>query len=377
MFESFTQVDASRSREYGGTGSGLSISKRLVEAMGGEIGVEGEIGEGSTFHFTIEAEAIEETDEPLAEEAQAALDGKRVLIVEKHETTRRLLGQLVEAAGMEAVGVASRDDALRRLDEREDWDVILLDEQITGADGRSLRRQIQEQSSVREQPIISIDSAPADEHDAAHDKALRKPVKQAPLYDALLAVLGESTRIDVVTQEGDEPWAGSKSFHILLAEDDPVNQKMTTHLLEKMGHEVRVVTTGEEALAALEEQAYDVVLMDAQMLEMGGLEATRRIRREWPSGEQPYIVALTASVMQDDREHCREGHGCVCEQARPTRGSSRSVGCGGLLRIFQGLRIRKNREARVLFRIEQFFATDGVPSSSALREGLEFGPIFV
>ena len=308
LFESFTQVDSSRSREYGGTGLGLSISKRLVEAMDGEIWVESEVGKGSIFHFTIrtmKAESGEEDAERLMMEAQPLLAGTRILIADDNETTRRLLTQLVEDVGADATTVASGEAALQAIEEQS-CDVVLLDLQLAEWNGRDAEKRIHDRSVGDPPEVFLLDTGHVHNHfsDDEHVRGIRKPVKQAPLYNALIEALPGPEQTGAAVPEGQS--ATLASLRVLLAEDDAVNQKMTTQLLEKMGHEVHVVETGREVLDAIDEQSYDVILMDVQMPEMDGLEATHRIREEQPAEKQPYVVALTASVMESDRKACRD-----------------------------------------------------------------------
>ncbi|MFB6279081.1 MAG: response regulator, partial [Salinibacter sp.] len=302
LFESFRQADASTTRTHGGTGLGLSISKQIVEAMGGEIWVESEMGEGSTFHFTIQAEA-EATDAETAPEIPAALEGRRVLVAAENDTTRTLLQQLLEQAQMQATLASSRDELLDALGENVSCDLLLLDARLTEDAPSALAHDIRKRQNGSSLPIVLLHSVR--QHDdgsvSDYDGHLHKPVKQSRLYDAMTTALGAAAPSEPAPAEETDG-----ALHVLLAEDDTVNQQMTTQLLSKSGHEVDVAATGAEALDALREQPYDTVLMDVQMPEMDGLEATRRIRKEWPSDDQPYIIALTAAVTTEDRRRCYE-----------------------------------------------------------------------
>jgi CheY-like chemotaxis protein len=210
---------------------------------------------------------------------------------------------------MEPTVVASGEEALQRLDADDNYDVALLDVQMPGIDGLTLATKIRERVNGYEFPIVMLSSihqhAPSDLPE--HTTWLHKPVKQSNLHDVLTESLQENASSPLAPAQSDGASAStSPPNRVLLAEDDAVNRTMTTQLLDKMGHETHTVTDGREALAAVREQTYDVVLMDVQMPEMDGLEATRRLREEHPPGEQPHVVALTASVMKEDRKRCRE-----------------------------------------------------------------------
>ena len=306
LFESFSQVDSSMSREYGGTGLGLSISKRLVEAMGGEMWVESEVGEGSTFHFTVEAKAVPTDEAPEDPDDTSLLEGNRVLVVDDNATTRQLLRQQTERWDMVPTAVAWGEDVFRVLKEKDSFDVVLLDAQMPETDSSALAERLREKTGRADLPIVMLSAVhqhvPTDA--PPHTTWLHKPIKRASLHDALTAVL--RGREAVVPSADGGPAAAKPARRVLLAEDDAVNREMTTQLLEKMGHEIRTVSTGAEALETAREETYDVILMDVQMPEMDGLEVTRRLREERPPDEQPYVVALTASVMEEDRQRCRQ-----------------------------------------------------------------------
>ncbi|WP_233992774.1 hybrid sensor histidine kinase/response regulator [Salinibacter altiplanensis] len=305
LFESFSQADASKSREHGGTGLGLSISQRLAEAMGGEMWVESEVGEGSTFHFTIEAEKGTQTDEDGAPTGPSpAVEGVPVLIVAPNETDRALLQQQTERWGMNATVFASGTEALQELDAEAPYEVALVDEQLPTTSGSALAAQIREQSADTSLPVVLLSPAQAASSGLAEPTSrLHKPIKQSSLYDTLTGLL--SVHEDTAPSTEDTPSSPTASSHrVLLAEDNAVNREMTTQLLTKMGHEIHTAPDGMEALEAVREQTYDVILMDVQMPEMDGLEVTRRLRNEDLPGEQPYVVALTASATEEDRRRC-------------------------------------------------------------------------
>lgn len=268
-----------------------------------------EEGEGSTFYFTIQAEEENRSTEGerIPEQGPTPLENRRALIVDDNETNRKLLRQLTSQWGIETTVLPSGSDALDHLDEEaRPYDVGLFDMQMPGMDGLTLAGRMREQG-ITDLPIIMLSSI--GRRDATEDETcaawLRKPIKQKSLHETITRVLGTRPESGRAPAEDGESVSVSPR-RILLAEDDAVNQKMTTELLGKMGHEVDLAESGIEALQALRKRSYDVVLMDVHMPEMDGLEATRRIRDEWPAGEQPEIVALTASVTEEDHQRCME-----------------------------------------------------------------------
>ena len=307
LFKSFRQADASTTRKHGGTGLGLSISHRIVDAMGGRMWVESEEGVGSTFFFTIEAEEETRSDEeaPNLRTPHPSLEGAHALVVDDSETTRQLLLQLMERWGMEGTAVGSASEAIDHLEgEPLSHDVVLIDTDMPDMDGPPLLERVRETHGANALPALMLSPVRREKRSSTAGATawLHKPVKQSNLFEALLQALGGETE----EQSTDADAAPEPSRqHILLAEDDTVNQKMLTQLLEKMGQEVDVATTGGEVLEALRAGEHEVVLMDVQMPEMDGLEATRRIREEWPPPAQPRVVALTAAVTGEDRERCR------------------------------------------------------------------------
>jgi CheY-like chemotaxis protein/nitrogen-specific signal transduction histidine kinase len=314
LFRSFSQVDASTTRRYGGTGLGLAISKRLVELMGGQIWVESDLGEGTVFHFTIVAEAVPDVASRahlLGE--QPALRGKRLLIVDDNATNRRIVVQYARNWGMLPIETASPIEALAWIARGDPFDVGVLDVAMPEMDGVVLAAEIRRHRRVADLPLIFLSSIGQRESgaDAIQVAAyLMKPLKPSALFNALIAVFaGQHAALARVVPGKptlDPGMAKRRPLRILLAEDNAVNQKLALRLLERMGYRADVAGNGLEAIAALERQPYDVILMDVQMPEMDGLEATREIRRRWSGPVRPRVVAMTANAMQGDRELCLE-----------------------------------------------------------------------
>jgi GAF domain-containing protein/DNA-binding response OmpR family regulator len=307
LFQSFSQVDASISRRYGGTGLGLAISRRLAESMGGSLTAtsSGVAGEGSTFRLELPAVSTTLPDAgPPAPER--SLRGCRVLVVDDNATSRRILTTFLDRWGVEAASSASPLEALGWIRDGQAFDVAVLDMLMPERDGIELAADLRDLLPEHPIPVVILSSIGAHGRPGANVAALLvKPVKPSALHDALVtAISGEGAAARAGAErhaiEAATPAAG---LRILLAEDNPVNQKLAIRLLKQMGLEATVVGDGAEAVRAVGEGSYDLVLMDVQMPELDGLEATRRIRARWP--DRPLrIVGLTANAMAGDREAC-------------------------------------------------------------------------
>jgi CheY-like chemotaxis protein len=310
LFQSFSQADASTTRRYGGTGLGLAISKRLAELMGGRMWAESEgAGKGSTFHFSIRV--------PLAEPqaasrrdligAQPGLSGKRVLVVDDNATNRKVLALQTAKWGMVPRETESPGEALRWLRGGERFDLAILDMHMPEMDGTELARQIRGVSSGM--PLVLFSSLGRREaDDGLFAASLAKPIRQSQLFDTLVSLLArdEAPKPSAapVKPSMDRGMGARHPLRILLAEDNVVNQKLALRILQQMGYRADLASNGLEAVESVRRQAYDVVLMDVQMPEMDGLEASKRITTRWSAGERPRIIAMTANAMQGDRELC-------------------------------------------------------------------------
>ncbi len=311
LFESFSQVDASTTRRYGGTGLGLAISRRLAEMMGGVMWAESTAGKGSAFYFTIEAEAAPAQARVYLRSEQPQLRDRHVLIVDDNATNQRVLVAQTRSWHMLPRETASPTEALSWVKRGDPFDLVLLDMQMPEMDGITLATQMRRYRDEKTLPIVmlsSLDRRETGTEAIRFEAYLIKPIKQSVLYDTLVSVFaGQPTivRPHVLERESefDTHLAERLPLHILVAEDNAVNQKLALQMLRRMGYRADVAGNGFEVLEALNRQPYDVVLMDVQMPEMDGLETTRRIHEQW-SQNRPYIVAMTANAMQGDREIC-------------------------------------------------------------------------
>lgn len=300
LFRSFSQIDASTSRKYGGTGLGLAISKRLVELMGGRIWVESPPGKGSNFQFTILAETIPTPPKPFQCTDWLRLAGKKVLVVDGNETNLMILGRIFRSWRMVPFAASGAFEALDMM-RTEIFDVAILGTGVEGMDLLALASEIR--GYQKELPLILYASFVEKKREGCNQFTafLSKPVKPSPLYEAIRGIFDTKTTTHENTP-GPEPEREHR-LRILLAEDNVVNQKVALKMLKKIGYRADLAANGLEVLQALERLPYDVVLMDVQMPEMDGLDATRHIRRLWPSGG-PKVFAITAYAMDGDRERC-------------------------------------------------------------------------
>ncbi|MBW2015372.1 MAG: response regulator [Deltaproteobacteria bacterium] len=320
LFQSFYQVDASATRKYGGTGLGLAISKKLTELMNGEIGVESEEGKGSTFWFTAVFEKQTDVQEKVFNPPEDLLQ-KRILIVDDNKTNLKIMQGYLEAWGFVCDAAWSGEMALTMMAAaskyKAPYDLVITDWQMPRMDGRELGRKIKSDPALKDTLMIMLSSRGM-RGDASEMKKigfngyLTKPIRRSQLFDCIVMVMSgrERTRLEtaeLITRHTIKE-TRKRRVRILIAEDNIVNQKLALRLLEKFGFKADAVANGKEAVRALELIPYDIVLMDIQMPEMDGIEATTVIRD--PSSRvinhQVPIIAMTAHAMKGDRERCLE-----------------------------------------------------------------------
>ena len=312
LFQSFSQVDASTTRKYGGTGLGLAISKRLTELMGGSIWVQSEIGTGSAFQFTIPQKPVSPPES--APIIGVNWSGKRILVVDDNATNRRILTTQFLQWELDAIPAATPNEAID-LCRQERFDLALVDYEMPGMNGVELARRLKELGLISGTRMILSSSSGTSQREMLGDKQnnpfdafLTKPTKSDHLKEIVARLVGgaPSTSARRPSLAIETTLAARRPLHILLAEDNVINQKVAVRLLERMGYRPDVVSNGIEALEAVHRQHYDVVLMDVQMPEMDGLQAARRITSEFDAPERPRLVALTANVLTGDKQACLE-----------------------------------------------------------------------
>jgi signal transduction histidine kinase/DNA-binding response OmpR family regulator/HPt (histidine-containing phosphotransfer) domain-containing protein len=315
LFQAFSQADGSTTRKYGGTGLGLAISKQLTELMGGEISVETRAGQGTTFSFTLPLlPATKSIKNRLGQFTE--LNGRRILIVEDNATNRDILQNHTLSWGMSVDAVPSALSALELLrkpaDQLAPYDLVIIDMKMVGMNGLELGQRIKADPELTHIPLIMLTSTlfhgeAAEAKNTGFISYVIKPIRKNDLYQCILHALEPNTSLpsdnNIVVADRAPKTLTSR---ILLAEDNPVNQEVAQHMLQNFGCSVDIAQNGREALAAVEQKTYDLVLMDCMMPEVDGYEATAEIRRRQNIGQLPQfpIIALTANAIEGDREKC-------------------------------------------------------------------------
>jgi CheY-like chemotaxis protein len=307
LFEAFSQVDSSTTRKYGGSGLGLAICKRLVAMMGGRITVKSKQGKGAAFGFSINCLVAENQKQSSAAPGREALIGKKVLIVDDNLTNLRILQLQMQQRKMVVISATEGPEALYLLETNEGIDLVITDMQMPGMDGVEFTTLIKQRRP--DLPVVllsSIGDESRKKHPGLFVAVLNKPVKPLHLEKMILNQFQKETGKEQEKPEShqklNKDFALLKPLDILVAEDNTINQKMILKVLEKLGYNAMVANNGREAIQMLDEQFYDLILMDVQMPEMDGLECTRYIRDNYE--RQPVIVAMTANAMVEDKDEC-------------------------------------------------------------------------
>jgi signal transduction histidine kinase/DNA-binding response OmpR family regulator len=314
LFQPFDQGDASISQIYGGTGLGLAISKRICELFGGRIWAESQLGKGSTFHFTIKALPSEEATNNLTlQDIQPKLSNKHVLVLYDNETKRRKLITQIKNWGMLTSETDSLSEFFQWIDGVKTFDIVILDLHMPKVDILTIAKNIREKLVGRPLPLVLFSSIGERDYEITPSipvTVLTRPVWPTTLLGILIDLLCSDQQIDSsedlvsFSKKEDTTVLSHPELSILLAEDNLVNQSYAIHLLSRLGYHADLVKNGRETIRALEHQHYDVILMDVQMPEMDGIEASKIICDRWPQEKRPYIIAMTANAMQGDREMC-------------------------------------------------------------------------
>jgi two-component system sensor histidine kinase/response regulator len=309
IFEAFTQADGSTTRKYGGTGLGLSISLRLVRMMAGTLAVESTPGRGSAFTFTL---PLATAEAPAPVRTMAPLEGRRALVLDDHDVNRSILQELLGVWGVSVEGAADVPSALALVEASEaagtPFDVAIIDRHMPGQDGFAFAERVQAQD--RQLPLLMLTSD-RELGDLARcgtlgiTRHLTKPARPRDLCEALGEMLGQVRPAAGTSDPSTGATPPPRVLRVLLAEDNQVNQRVACAMLRKRGHQVTVAANGAEAVDAVRETTFDLVLMDVQMPEMNGFEATAHIRGlERGTGRRLPVVAMTAHAMAGDRERC-------------------------------------------------------------------------
>lgn len=314
LFQSFTQADSSTTREYGGTGLGLAISKKLCDLMGGEMGVKSEVAKGSTFWFSLPLPYSQESLEKQPEAQEAKLGGVKVLIVDDSHSAREVVKVYLRSWGAQTVCAVDAMDAFAKLqeayDERDPFEVAIIDLAMPGIDGFELAGQIFGTSHVANTKCIlftAFDQRGIGQKalDLGFSAYLTKPIRQASLLKAVLdCTIPEENREKSATKSDQQKRYNGPQRNILLVEDNEINQRVAKSILEKLGYDIIVASNGQEALDSVSKQSFGIILMDCQMPVMDGFEATMKLRHLSNDSATTPVIAMTANAFEGEREHC-------------------------------------------------------------------------
>jgi CheY-like chemotaxis protein len=315
LFKSFQQVDASTTRHYGGTGLGLAICKRLSELMGGKIWVESDAGEGSTFHFTVVVRSASTNAPPNWQVLQPQLSGKRALVVEDSPTNLRIIRHRAAQWGMKVEGAASSTEAVKLITDEPAFDMAILDLQLPEMDGLMLAEKIRQNAATQTIPLLLLSSIWLRGDDARAANAgiagiVHKPIRPAQLLDAVCRALGVKSQQEKKAPSApalDGELARRIPLRLLLADDNPINQKVGQSILQKFGYRADIANNGIEVLGALEQRAYDVVFLDVQMPGMNGYEVCERIHQIAANRATPIVFVTTQSDFESRTKSTTSG----------------------------------------------------------------------
>lgn len=309
LFKSFSQVDASTTRRYGGSGLGLVITKKLIELMGGEITVQSVPGKGTTFSFMI---PFEEASVPVStnmDEQLALVKGRKVLVVDDNPTNRLILGNKFKKWGMEVAEVSCPLEALKKLEEVSDFDLYIVDFAMPEMDGIELVSKIQRRYPKSPDIILYTSISPSDLdlqqrlQSVKLAAVLLKPAKTSKILAAVARTLSADDTAGRHISSSLDTYQTSKNLQILFVDDNKINRKVGAKLLKRIGYEPDIVDSGHNAIAACQQKVYDLVLMDIEMPDMNGITATQEIRNMLTPENTPYFIAITANAMVADRQH--------------------------------------------------------------------------